>query len=233
MAQSGSLQTDGSVFSVVYHRPGMHLPRVIVRAGIPLLLLSGCGVAATAPAAPTPFHWTGGEVVKPLVKPEFTLTDQSGKPFDFQSDTAGKVTLLYFGYTHCPDICPENMAMVALAMKQLPANVRSHISVVFVTTDPARDTPAVLAAWLSNFNAGFIGLTGTKPDVDLAQAKAQVSLASAEPATPGSNYGVDHAAQIIAYTPDNLAHLLFFQGMPSSGVASDLQRLATKGWTSA
>jgi protein SCO1/2 len=168
-----------------------------------------------------------------LVKPEFTLTDQNGSTFDFQRDSDGKVTLLYFGYTHCPDICPENMALLAFALKQMPAGVRSHIAVVFVTTDPARDTPAVLASWLSNFHEGFTGLTGDKAQVDLAQAQARVSLASAELAAPGSNYYVDHAAQIIAYTPDNLAHILFFQGMPSAGVARDLERLVNTGWTGA
>ena len=194
------------------------------------VVLAGCGLGAAGPQPTTGYHWTGAEVVHPLVKPEFTLTDQSGKPFDFQRDTAGRVTLLYFGYTHCPDICPENMSMLAFAMKQLPAAVRSHLAIVFVTTDPARDTPPVLAAWLGTFNEGFIGLTGTKAEIDLAQAEARVSMASPEPAAPGSTYYVDHAAQIIAYTPDDLAHVMFFQGMPTSGVANDLQRLVTSGW---
>ncbi len=84
--------------------------------------------------------------------------------------------------------------------------------------DPASDTAPLLAAFLSDFNAGFIGLAGTKAEVDFAQAQAQarVSLASPEPVSPGSNYLVDHAAQIIADTPDGLAHFAFFQGMPSA-----------------
>jgi protein SCO1 len=193
--------------------------------------IAACGATSSGGATPASYHWTGAELVQPLAKPEFTLTDQTGSPFDFKRDTAGKVTLLYFGYTHCPDICPENMSMLAFALRRLPSNMRSKIAVVFVTTDPPRDTPPVLAGWLGNFNAGFIGLTGSKAEVDLAQAEARVSLASPEPATPGSNYYVDHAAQIICYTPDNLAHVTFFQGMPTSGVANDLQRLVTQGWT--
>lgn len=194
-----------------------------------VLFLAACGGTAATVPSPTPYQWTGAELVHPLPKPEFTLTDQRGQPFDFQRDTAGKVTLLYFGYTHCPDICPEDMAMLAFALKQMSSAARKSVDVVFVTTDPARDTPAVLAAWLGNFNEGFIGLTGDKADVDLAQTEARVSVASAEPATPGSNYGVDHAAQIIAYTPDNLAHLAFFQGMSSAAVARDLDRLVAQG----
>ena len=202
-------------------------------AALVTAMLAGCGAAAAGVSTPSPYHWTGAEVVHPLAKPEFALTDQNGNPFDFRKNTAGSVTLLYFGYTHCPDICPENMSMLAFAMKQLPTSVRSRIAVVFVTTDPARDTPAVLASWLGNFNAGFIGLTGTKAEVEIAQAEARVSLASPEPAAPGASYYVDHAAQIICYTPDDVAHIMFFQGMPTSGVASDLQRLVTNGWTGA
>ncbi len=76
---------------------------------------------------------TAAQLVPPMAKPEFTLTDEHGEPFDFQEATAGKVTLLYFGYTHCPDVCPEDMAMLAIALKQVAAEVRSRIDVVFVT----------------------------------------------------------------------------------------------------
>ncbi|MHB8719214.1 MAG: SCO family protein [Candidatus Dormibacteria bacterium] len=201
--------------------------RLAAATGAAFMLVS-CGAASTAPS-PTPYQWTAAVLVHALPKPAFTLTDQRGQPFDFQRDTAGKVTLLYFGYTHCPDVCPQDMAMLALALRSAPPSVRQRVDVVFVTTDPARDTPPVLAAWLSNFNAGFIGLTGDKAEVDLAQREAGVSLASAEPASPGSNYGVDHAAEIIAYTPDNLAHVAFFQGMSSAAVARDLEQLVNVG----
>lgn len=194
--------------------------------------LAGCDLIGAA-AQPTAagYRWTGAPLNPPLTKPAFTLTDDHDGTFDFQTATADKVTLLYFGYTHCPNLCPENMAMLAYALKDVPVAVRQRIAVVFVTTDPARDTPSVLAAWLGTFNAGFIGLTGTKAQVDVAQAFARVSLASPVPAATGAGYLVDHAAQIIAYTPDNIAHVEFFEGMPASGVARDLDRLVTHGWT--
>lgn len=194
-------------------------------------MLAACGGGAATDSGG--YHWTGGELVHPLAKPEFTLIDQHNQPYDFQRQTAGKVAVVYFGYTHCPDICPENMSMLAIALKQMPAAARNDVVVLFVTTDPARDTPQVLGPYLSQFNPAFVGLTGTKAEVDVAQADAQVSLASPEPATPGATYYVDHAAQIIAYTPDNLAHIAFFQGMSSSSVAHDLTRLATQGFSSA
>lgn len=201
----------------------------VVRLALLALMLAACG--GTAAATSSGFHWTGGELVHPLAKPEFTLTDQRGQPYDFHQQTAGKVALVYFGYTHCPDICPENLTMLAIALKQVPQPARDKILVLFITTDPNRDTPAVLGPYVEQFNPAFIGLTGTKAQVDLAQLDAKVTLASPEPAAPGAPYVVDHAAQIIAYTPDNQAHIVFFQGMASSGVASDLTRLATRGWS--
>lgn len=201
----------------------------VIRFALLALMLAACGGTATAGSGG--YHWTGGELVHPLAKPEFTLTDQNNQPYDFQLQTAGKVAVVYFGYTHCPDVCPENLTLLAVALKQVPAAVRSKIVVIFITTDPDRDTPSVLGSYLEKYNLAFIGLTGTKAELDLAQLDAKVTLASPEPASPGSPYYVDHAAQMIAYTPDNEAHITFFQGMPSSGVASDLNRLATKGWS--
>ena len=200
-------------------------------AALLVVVLAACGGASGATSSPAGYHWTGAELAHPLPKPEFTLTDQQGRPYDFQQQTAGKVAILYFGYTHCPDICPENMTMLAVALRQVPAAVRNNIVVLFVTTDPQRDTPQVLGTYLAKFNPDFVGLTGTKPQVDLAQAEAKVTLASPEPAAPGAPYYVDHAAQVIAYTQDNLAHIAFFQGMQASGVAHDLTRLVTQGWS--
>jgi protein SCO1/2 len=76
----------------------------------------------------------------PLPKPDFVFTDTSGEAFDFQQETEGYVTLLYFGYTHCPDICPSHMADVAAVIDRNPDWVE-HVKVVFVSVDPARDTP--------------------------------------------------------------------------------------------
>lgn len=207
------------------------LPAAAPILGLLALLGAACGGTPAAVSPTGGYHWTGAELVHPLAKPEFTLTDQRGQPYDFQKETAGKVAVLYFGYTNCPDVCPENMTLLAIALKQVTAAVRSHVVVLFVTTDPARDSPPVLAAYLAKYDPSFVGLTGTKAELDLAQSEAQVTLASPEPAAPGAGYSVDHAAQMIAYTPDNLAHISFFQGMPAAGVAHDLTRLVTRGWS--
>ena len=160
-----------------------------------------------------------------MPKPDFTLTDTSGRPFDLQAQTAGDATLLYFGYTHCPDICPTHMADIALGLAKQPASVRAHIKVVFVTTDPARDTPAVLRNWLDSFNSTFIGLTGSNAQIDAAEASVGMPPATVEPLGNG-NYSVDHAAWVIAFTPDNLAHAIYPSGLDSPAVwAHDMPRL--------
>src|SRR5713101_108846 len=103
--------------------------------------------------------YRGGLVTPPLPKPTFTLTDTSGAPFDFWLETQGYVTLLFFGYTHCPDECPLHMANIAASFHKMPTEVRDQVKVVFVTTDPTRDSATVLRAWLDHFDKRFIGLT--------------------------------------------------------------------------
>jgi len=100
-------------------------------------------------AGPT---YRGGLVTPPLPKPRFTLTDTSGAPFDFWRQTDGYVTLLFFGYTRCPDECPMHVSNIAQGLKKLPAGAGDRVKLVFVTTDPARDTPKVLRAWLNQFD---------------------------------------------------------------------------------
>jgi protein SCO1 len=160
-----------------------------------------------------------------MPKPNFTLTDTSGHPFNLQADTQGDATLLYFGYTHCPDICPTHMADIALGLARQSPAVRAHLKVVFVTTDPARDTPTVLRQWLNSFNPTFIGLTGDTAQIDAAEASVGMPPSVVEPLGNG-NYSVDHAAWVIAFTPDNLAHAIYPSGLDSPAVwAHDMPRL--------
>src|ERR1700733_3713586 len=121
--------------------------------------------------------YRGGLVSPPLPKPRFTLTDTSGARFDLALKTQGYTTLLFFGYTHCPDMCPLQMAMIAQALKKIPAASADQFKVVFVTTDPERDTPKVLRSWLDHFDKRFIGLTGSSSEIEAAQIAANISPA--------------------------------------------------------
>jgi len=173
----------------------------------------------------------GGLVTPPLPKPKFTLTDTSGAPFDFWSETQSYITLLFFGYTHCPDECPLHMANIASSLQQLPAEVGEQVKVVFVTTDPGRDSGAVLRAWLDNFDTRFIGLTGSEAAVAAAQRAAYIPPASKTTHTD-HNYGINHASFVLAYTKDNLAHVIYPGGVTSTDWAKDLPLLVTETWSS-
>ena len=169
--------------------------------------------------------YRGAELRRPLPKPDFTLTATDGSRFPFREGTEGYLTLLYFGYTHCPDVCPVHMANLAAVMKQLPYDVTSRIRVVFVTTDPARDTPERLRAWLGAFDPSFIGLTGTPQAIDSAQQAAGVLPAQRDTTTNDTNYNVGHAAQVIAYTRDNLGRVMYPFGTRQADWAHDLPLL--------
>jgi protein SCO1 len=170
----------------------------------------------------TVYH--GGLVTPPVPKPRFTLTDTSGNPFDFWSGTDGYITLLFFGYTHCTNVCPVQMSYVASALKKLPKDVAGRFRVVFVTTDAAHDNPRMLRTWLNQFDKGFIGLTGKEAALDAAQVAAHVPFSKGNPD--------GHSAFVLAYTTDNLAHVIYPVGISEADWVHDLPQLARETWSS-
>jgi protein SCO1 len=202
-----------------------------------LLLAGASGEFATAGPvavgeAPRPLPtYLGALVTPPLAKPAFTLTDTGGAPFDFRAQTQGLVTLLFFGYTHCPDECPLHVVNVALGLKSLPPAVRDQVELVFVTTDPARDDPRTLRAWLDHFDRRFVGLTGSEAAVAAAQRAAGLPPAW-RVARAGASDGVGHANVVLAYSKDNLAHLMYPGGVTRLDWAHDLALLVDERWSS-
>lgn len=189
--------------------------------------LSACSAAAS-PAlstSPTPQGtYRGLELDPAQPRPTFTLTDTAGTPYDFAARTRGRPTLLFFGYTHCPDVCPTTMADTAAALRGTPEPLRGTVQVVFVTTDPARDTGKVLAAWLRNFDPDlprrFVGLTGTVAQVEAAQAAAKVPVATEN--------GQAHSAELLLYGADDYARVAYASGSSPDDLRHDLP-LAAKG----
>src|SRR5688572_22956637 len=104
-----------------------------------LFVFAGACRRDAAPARDAGSEFRGVVLSTPVDKPDFTLTDFNGEPYNFRLKTAGKVALLFFGYTHCPDVCPLHAANIAAVLKQLPFEMRDSIRFVFVTTDPERD----------------------------------------------------------------------------------------------
>lgn len=203
------------------------------------LLLGEYGSAASGPktepdrpqAARPGTRYRGGLVTPPLLKPRFTLTDTAGTPFDFWEKTRRNVTLLFFGYTRCPDQCPLHMANIAVSLKKIPKDLADQVKVVFITTDPARDTPNALRAWLDRFDERFIGLTGSEAALEIAQRAAGVPTAT-KPVLATGNYAVAHASFVVAYTKDNLGHLIYPSGVTQDDWAHDLPRLVNEAWSS-
>ena len=163
--------------------------------------------------------YNGLDLPDPYQRPSFTLTDGAGAAFDFAERTAGRPTLLFFGYTTCPDICPTTMADVALALRRLDPAVAEQVQMVFVTTDPATDTPEVLADYLGRFDADlpidFVGLTGDQGSIDRAQLSAGVPLAEEQ--------GRLHSTLLLLYGTDDQAHVAFDGGNTAADIAGDLE----------
>lgn len=162
-------------------------------------------------------------------KTDFALYDTQGKPFDFASETHGKATLLYFGYTNCPDVCPTHMGNIAAAMKRMSPDDQAKVRVVFVTTDPDRDTPEHLRSWLDNFDKRFIGLRGPLDTVNAIANKLGLPAATMEMMRPGEagppGYGMGHAAQVLAYSADDSLRAEYPSGFTVNDWVNDLPRL--------
>lgn len=187
------------------------------------LLLTACAGSSAKPAATaTGLH--AATMDPPIDKPALSLTDTSGHAYDLRAKTANRLTLLYFGYTHCPDECPATMADIAVALKQLAA-VRARTTVVFVTTDPARDSPAVLKKWLAHFpGVGFVGLTGPIKTIYAAAKKVGVPLEVPHRDSAGA-YVVNHGTQVLAFGTDGKASAVFTAHTTSDDYAHDLPLL--------
>lgn len=197
-----------------------------------LTSITACGSDAAA-ERPDAQGYRGVVLATPLEKPDFTLTDTDGHPFDFRAKTDGSLTLLFFGYTNCPDICPVHLGNIHTVLRQMPYDITSRTKVVFITTDPERDTPAKLRAWLDNFDPSFIGLTGSLDEVNRIQAQLHLPPAVAEAAHGAdSSYDVGHAAQVIAFSPaDNLGHVVYPFGTRQQDWANDFPKLVSDRWS--
>ena len=183
------------------------------------------------PRADHPAAYRGGMVTPPLPKPKFTLTDTSNAPYDLWSSTGGYVTLLFFGYTHCPNECPLQMFNIASALDKVPTGVAEQIKVVFVTTDPTRDSAKVVRSWLDNFDQRFIGLTGNEAAIEGAERATAIFLA-AKAIPVNGDPEVVHAAFVVAYSKDNLAHLIYPSGTTEEDWEHDLPYLVNEDWRS-
>ena len=159
------------------------------------------------------------------VKPEFTLTDTAGRPYSFAQATRGKLTYLFFGYTHCPDACPATMSYIRYALSTQPKPIQTQVAVVFVTVDPARDTQPVLRRWLDHYSQSFVGLTGSLAQIGEVEHLAGVPTAILQKKKGVASYQVEHSSVLFVYSPDDRSHVVYATGFKPQDYAHDLPLL--------
>lgn len=193
-------------------------------------LVTACGGGGRPAGDASPVALHGASPDTPQPRPEFRLVDTTGAAYDFGAETRGKLTLLYAGYTHCPDECPTAMADVAAALRQVAPAVAQQVQVVFVTTDPWRDNATVLRRWLDKFHPPrpYVGLTGTPTQVAAAEVAMGMPIATRQPVPKSygsGKYSVSHFAGVLVYGRDDRLKTLYPSGVAPADIAADLQVL--------
>lgn len=170
--------------------------------------------------APT---YNGQLLESPDPSHDFTLTSQTGERVSL-GDLRGKVALLYFGYTYCPDACP----MTLTELKKVPAALgddADEVQVVMISVDPERDTPEVLREYLAHFDPSFMGLTGTPEEVLAAAAPYGIYFEKQE-GSPATGYLVDHTTSVLAIDKEGYLRLIYSFDTPGEDIAADMKHLA-------
>jgi len=207
------------------------LLRPLARVAATAALLVALAAACTPAPSDAPAGRYAGITLSPASpKRDFTLTRTDGTPYAFRQQTDGQLTLVFFGYTSCPDVCPVHMANLAEAMQRLSVGERGRIRVVFVSTDPERDTPERIRSWLAHFDSSFVGLRGSAAEVNRIERLYGLAPSTTNPQSETDTaYAVGHAAQILAFTPDDSLRVMYPFGVRQQDWAKDLPRLLQVG----
>ncbi len=175
----------------------------------------------------------------PMQRPALTLPDTNGEPFNFAQRPDDEVTVVFFGYTHCPDVCPMTMADLAAARRAVQLELREQLKLVFVTEDPKRDTPPALRTWLDRFDPAIVGLIGGNEQTKQALRSLYLPATGVLPNPPGpiqhphsdgskhthGNYLLDHTGIFYAFGP-RANTVVYTGGTTVDEYAEDFERLA-------
>jgi len=181
------------------------------------LLVAGCG-----PSAPSKAVFQGTDITGVEWGKDFNLVDHTGQRRSLV-DFHGKAVALFFGYTHCPDVCPTTLGEMAQTLKQLGKDA-DKVQVLFVTLDPARDTPAVLAQYVPSFNPTFLGLTGTEAEVAIVAKSFKVFYQKQESSSK-MGYTLDHSANTFVFDPQGRLRLMYSFGRGVAPMVQDINQL--------
>lgn len=154
---------------------------------------------------------------------EFELTNEQNQSVS-EADYTGDVILLFFGFTHCPHICPTTLANLATVSQALGEETQEDLRVLFVSVDPARDYPATLSAYTEAFGPEFIGLTGSQEDLQALTRRYRVTYGYGEKDTNGQ-YDVSHSNAVFVFDRDGDAQLLIREDDTNEAIVADLKRL--------
>jgi protein SCO1/2 len=195
-----------------------------------LLVISGCTAAPSGPSGQRnadPAGYTGGSSLpQPYSMPEISLTDTSGRPYNLSTTPSKPVTLLFFGYTHCPDVCVAVLSDVSLALQRLSPADRDQIQLVFVTTDPVRDKEKQIRHYLDRFNPSFVGLTGPLSTIKHTASEVGVDIQGMK-RLPSGGYEVGHSAQVIGFDR-NSGIVIWTPGTPIASLKHDFALLVER-----
>ena len=183
-----------------------------VVTGILLAVIVAVGAAVISTRLPHTFN--GSVINPPAPAADFTLTDQHGRPFTLSS-LQGKYVLLYFGYSHCTNECPAAMALMTQARRELGSQA-NNLQVVFVATDPPRDTPQAMAAFVDRFEPSFVGATGTKDELSAVWAKYGVTV---------EDGGETHSSYMYLINPAGNMVMTYSQPITAEQISADLKVL--------
>lgn len=167
--------------------------------------------------------WQTKDIAGVMPELAFALTDENGKAVSEQ-DYAGQVALLFFGFTHCPDVCPTTLARLSAVANQLEAPLRDDLRVLFVSVDPARDDPQALRDYTEAFGPEFTGLHGDREALDELTRRYRVTYGYGDD-YPTGDYAVSHSSAVFAFDRRGEARLLIRNEDSTESVANDLRRL--------
>ena len=172
-------------------------------------------------AAPEGLEGTVFPVARRL--PSFELVDQNNQVFN-EASLRGKWSFLFFGYTHCPDVCPTTLSVLNSVAHRL-RDIEDDLRFVFVSVDPDRDTPDVLARYVSYFNGDFVGVTGTEQQI--GQLTGQLGILHMRVAAEGnsSDYLIDHTASVLLIDPDGRYHAVFSPPLTAESISEDFRKI--------
>jgi protein SCO1 len=192
------------------------------------VILAACGGPAAdirPVGSATARTYGGAELTEPYTMPAVTLTDSTGQKFALRTGSDKPVVVVFFGYTNCPDICKTTLSDLASALNRVSPEARGKIQVLLVTTDPARDTPEVLKAYLARFDPTFLGLTASLDEIKKVAATMGVVIEGTTRTADGG-YEVTHSTQVIGFDSARRGRLVWTQGTAIGTFKDDFERFA-------